>query len=261
MAEIRFLSKGDIRKVAPAVLSHNAADYVSSKYSFVPTDTIIDTLNKEGWGVTSVTQSKPLKKYVERTMVQKHIVRFRNKDVDIEDKEYIPEIVLVNSHDRTKKFMFYAGIFRLVCENGLIVATSTLERFELIHKSIEKNELLGAIEKVIKRLNLVTGKIDEMKKVTLSPQQQLAFAKKAFEVKYGHCVTPLQSKQLLEIRRPEDNKNDLWTKFNVIQENVMKGGIVGNKENGRKITAKPITNVLRIVKVNEKLWELAESYA
>jgi hypothetical protein len=37
-----------------------------------------------------------------------------------------PEIVLLNAHDGTSAYQFHAGLFRLVCANGLIVSDATL---------------------------------------------------------------------------------------------------------------------------------------
>ena len=57
---------------------------------------------------------------------QKHLVVFRNNDIIIEGKDndtVYPQVLLTNSHDGKNAFTFTAGLFRLVCENGLVIST------------------------------------------------------------------------------------------------------------------------------------------
>jgi hypothetical protein len=53
---------------------------------------------------------------------------------------------------------------------------------------------------------------------------------------------------------------DLWTVFNRVQENMMRGGLEGLSANGRRIRTGGIRAMGSTVKVNTSLWELAESY-
>jgi len=59
-------------------------------------------------------------------------------------------------------------------------------------------------------------------------------------------------------RRSEDAGSDLWSVFNVAQENIIRGGFVNS--NTRRQT-REITNISRNVQLNENLWKLASAYA
>ncbi|EPE96987.1 Phosphoribosylamine-glycine ligase [Rhizobium grahamii CCGE 502] len=51
----------------------------------------------------------------------------------------------------------------------------------------------------------------------------------------GESTTPIKAQQLLVPRRHDDRANDLWTVWNVVQENAIKGGLrgVGRDDVGR----------------------------
>ena len=62
--------------------------------------------------------------------------------------------------------------------------------------------------------------------------------------------------------REEDNKDDLYTVLNVIQENLLRGNISGvNKESGRKFTSKEINSISKDTEVNKGIWDIAERIA
>ena len=76
---------------------------------------------------------------------------------------------------------------------------------------------------------------------------------------------PVQPEQLLSERRYDDKGHDLWTTFNVVQENVMRGGLKGTKrtDNGRsrRTTTRPVKAIDRNIKLNQALWYLTEKMA
>ncbi|HIP83856.1 MAG TPA: DUF932 domain-containing protein [Desulfocapsa sulfexigens] len=76
---------------------------------------------------------------------------------------------------------------------------------------------------------------------------------------------PIQPDQLLSERRYDDKGNDLWTTFNVVQENIMRGGLKGRTRgsNGplRRTTTHPVKALDRNVKLNQALWYLTEKMA
>jgi hypothetical protein len=61
-------------------------------------------------------------------------------------------------------------------------------------------------------------------------------------------------------KRKEDNKRDLWTTFNVVQENLIKGGVKIWKTEGkkRKVKSRQVTAINEDVRLNKALWILAE---
>jgi len=60
------------------------------------------------------------------------------------------------------------------------------------------------------------------------------------------------------VRREADRGNDLWSTFNVAQENLIRGGFV-NGSTRRKV--RPITSIQKDVNFNSQLWDLASTYS
>jgi hypothetical protein len=58
--------------------------------------------------------------------------------------------------------------------------------------------------------------------------------------------------------RPEDEGNDLWTTFNVIQEKMMRGGFSYKSQRGRTTKLRGIQSIQASNRLNTKLWEAAE---
>lgn len=81
----------------------------------------------------------------------------------------------------------------------------------------------------------------------------------------GNVETPIQADALLLPRRSEDRSTDLWTTFNVVQENAIRGGLSawGRDANNqrRRYTSREITGIDQDVKVNRALWLLGERMA
>jgi len=81
----------------------------------------------------------------------------------------------------------------------------------------------------------------------------------------GDTKTPIQPSQLLEQRRTGDIADDLWTTWNVVQENASKGGIsaYGRDDLGRpcKVRSRAVTGIDQDIKLNKALWLLGAKIA
>jgi len=244
-----------IREKSPAIFSNIPSQNVSDKYSFVSTKNVIELLKKENWHVVNVKQKGTISKYRDKLNYQKHVVRFRHiKDLEknITNNDYIKEIVMTNSHDRTSCFVFHMGIFRQVCSNGLVVADTNLAKIKITHKGFEEKEIEIIIKKVMKNFEFIPEQIKAMKGKLLNNNQKLMLAKKALQLRWKEKC-PIAPENLLRVRRKEDEERNLWITMNIIQENIMKGGYFG-----RKIRA--IKNIDREIYINKKLWEIATQY-
>jgi len=73
-----------------------------------------------------------------------------------------------------------------------------------------------------------------MKETQLSLPEQTIFAKASLALKYGdeEDSQPISHRQLLSARRSDDRQNDLWSKLNVVQENLLRGGQHGQAASG-----------------------------
>jgi hypothetical protein len=66
---------------------------------------------------------------------------------------------------------------------------------------------------------------------------------------------------VLDPRRTADAGQDLWSTFNVVQENVVRGGLEYRSANGRRNRTRSVTGIAQNVSVNKALWTLAEEMA
>ena len=65
---------------------------------------------------------------------------------------------------------------------------------------------------------------------------------------------------MLQSIRVGDKGNSVWKVYNVVQEKLIKGGLVFNNKREKVQKLRPIINIDRKIDVNKNLWELAESY-
>lgn len=190
------------------------------------------------------------------------MLRFRHDEYLHPDRigQEVPELVLSNSHDGTAAYRFNSGIFRLVCSNGLVVASADFGSISVTHKGGDDfpQRIIDATYQIIEEAPKTLAKIEDWKQIPLTAPQQNALASAAVELLEKPTVTP---DQFLTPRRSEDRKPDLWTTFNRVQESIIRGGISTTSGTGRRSTTRPVKSVDRDIKLNKALWTLATKLA
>ncbi len=250
------LTKSYIETVAPSVYATAPSNQVSDKYSFIPTTQIMSDLGQGGWQVYSASQRNSRSG---QGMFTKHMLRFRNSDVPMVDG-IVPEIVLTNSHDGRNAFNLHAGLFRLVCSNGLVIADQTFEKVKIKHQWYKLEDVQKITDKVISSIPSIMGCVDDFKKTTLSETAKKDFAKKAILTRWKDGQDYLPVSEILKPTRGEDKGDKLWEVFNIIQEKIIRGGMTYYLASGRQQTVRELTNIDQRLNVNKKLWTLAEEY-
>ena len=256
-----FLSLDEIKEKANSIFASKGAESTSEKYSHIPTYKVIEDMALLGWGVTDVKQVKARK----GVGFQKHLVIFRNNDIIIHGKDgdnVFPQILLTNSSDGKNAFTFKAGLFRLVCENGLIISTQDFANLKIRHIGYDFNELNKTITSIVEKLPLAVESMNKFKQTQMVESQIVDFAKKALTVRFGseemNRIT-IDYNVFIAPTRSEDAGNDLWSVFNVIQEKVLEGDFTyGFSTKTRK--ARRIKNFNQDIELNSKLYELATTY-
>jgi hypothetical protein len=71
----------------------------------------------------------------------------------------------------------------------------------------------------------------------------------------------MQPSQLLAPRRAEDVGSDLWRTLNVVQENLLQGGLVRRSASNRLTRTRRIRAINEDVRLNSALWERAMAFA
>lgn len=270
MKELKALSKSEIMEAAPAVFTNQPHPKVSDKYSFLPTHQIITDMEKLGWSVSSAKMAKTSN--VNQKMYGKHLVTFFNPDITIKDEqggvEAYPQIVIVNNHRGYGKLRFELGVFRMVCENGMIVKEEGKDfgSFTLRHMGYSFAELTELVNTAVQALPNVVAKINQFTERIMTKEEQKAFAQRALAIRFNEetlsRVTDAQIQEMLNPLREADRGDDLYRVFNRVQESIVRGGfdIAGKTKSGTK-KVRRISNMLKDLDVNGQLWVLAEEFA
>lgn len=262
------LSLESVLKAAPSVYTTTPKANLTKDYAVYPTIDVVHALHSEGWMPVWARQHKV--RTMDKMGFQKHMIRFRR----IEDvanmanspvETSFPELVLVNSHDGTTSYQLHAGLFRLVCSNGLIVADGTFNKIRIKHMGFKLDNVIEASYKVLKAVPELASQIDAMRSITLSEDDKLDYAGKALKLRYDNPeITPVAPKDLLTIKRSEDDKSDLWTVTNVLQENLLRGGLKNSfirNANGKEFRrTREVKSLDDGIRINKELWHLASEY-
>lgn len=246
-----MMNHENLKEVAPAVFATSPSTKMSERYVFVPTLDIVEKFEKEGWKVSSAKQ-------MGRTEYGIHELRLRNGELP-KVGDSLVEAIIRNSHNGMATFSVSAGLHRLVCSNGLTVPTSLSESFNVRHQRFDIDDVKSLTESFAQRLPVIQSSVDKMMNKELSMKEKVEFIKKAINVRWksGSVPSNLDVMSIVHPRREQDQKNDVWTTFNVIQENFTRGGLKYTTNKGRKTELRGLKNIMVVNQINTKLWELA----
>lgn len=251
----RPLSDEEIRAVAPSIFAEAAHESRSSRYTYIPTIDVLNGLRREGFQPFMACQAR-VRDNGKREHT-KHMIRLRHAD-QIAGRE-ANEIILLNSHDGTSSYQMLAGMFRFVCQNGMVCGETTND-IRVRHNGDVVGEVIEGAFKVLDSFETIGEQREAMQALTVNPGEQAAFARAALMLKYDEDAgaAPVTETQVLAPRRFEDRRDDMWTTFNRVQENLLKGGLRGRNRAGRTTTTRPVNGIDQNVKLNRALWVLAE---
>lgn len=236
---------------------------VSSRYKVINTADILQAFADAGFELHRVRTAGVLKS--EKDGFQRHVMIFRHKDLTLPlSQGAMLELRLTNSYDGSCAYRLALGIFRQVCSNGLVVGKN-YESIRVVH--VGQNAIQTAIQgafRIAKQAQRIAASIEAMRARELTADERFAFARKAAELIAPSSVVQVDVETLLEARRMVDVANDLWTVFNRIQENVVRGGLkytsVNEQGNVRHNTSRAIKSISRENNVNQELWDIAETF-
>ncbi|MDA8094892.1 MAG: DUF932 domain-containing protein [Betaproteobacteria bacterium] len=247
------LSDDQIRAVAPSIFAEEKHTSRSARYTYIPTIDVLAGLKKEGFQPFMVCQTKTRDE--SRSEFTKHLLRLRHADQINGDEAN--EIILLNSHDGTSSYQMLAGCFRFVCQNGMVRGNTTHD-IRLPHKGNIVNDVIEGAFTVLDEFEDMAGEVEGMKALPLTTEEQGIFARHALAAKYEDRAAPITQEQALRARRFEDRGSDLWSTFQRVQENVIKGGLQARTANGRHTRTRPVQGIDQSVRLNRLLWSLAQ---
>ena len=257
------ISDEELQCLAPSIFASQPIEGVSARYSFLPTSSILRGMRENS--LVPVRADQQSVRTEARRGFQKHLIRFaRIEHLDTWQKNQVrPEVVLLNSHDKSSAYQLHCGLFRLVCSNGLVVADATFQRISIKHSGFNPDSVIEASFKVLGAVPDIMNKVQLFQDRILTDAERLALATGAATYRWEDpSKAPVKASMLLNARRYGDDAKDLWTTLNTVQENIIRGGqrdCSRRRQHGRRIPkSRAIKGIDEDMKLNKALWQMAE---
>ncbi len=238
---------------------------ISARYTAVNSGAVLNAFMDAGYIVSRIYAGRT--KQADKHGYQRHMIKLQHPSLQfagLQARGIVPEITIVNAYDGTTSYSVSAGLFRLVCSNGLIAGT----RFEVQrvrHVGDIVPNILAAVKSVAEQYPLIVADVNRWTGIQLSQAQQFEFAFRAAELVLPDGALNIKASDLLRIARGADTSADLWTVFNRVQERIVGGGMRYQtlKLNGTLAnnSTRGVKAVSRTVDLNKQLWDLADTYA
>lgn len=264
----------DVRTAFPAIFNLRRSVQVSEDYQFYKSEEVIKLMQAAGLRLVEVGQERLGWSQRRQPHTQIHIMRFMSPDIAVRDfgvGDSRPEIVVMNSHDGRCTFRAMAGVFRLVCSNGMIVADQNLGG--VIRRHYGEANAFDKVREILadmpRAVEAVSRRIADWSSLSLTAKQQVSLARLLMTAKLpsGGARAPewLKPEQVLEARRDmerpaADGRRDLWTTFNVLQESLTNTVVRREEGEGRGRAIQPIQSAVGNTGFNVTLWATAEAY-
>ncbi|ECA3795642.1 DUF945 domain-containing protein, partial [Salmonella enterica subsp. enterica] len=243
----------ELMQYTPSVFGEDKHSSRSDRYSYIPTITLLDNLRREGFEPFFACQSRV--RAPGRRDYTKHMLRLRRAG-QITGQQ-VPEIIILNSHSGESSFQLLPGVFRSVCTNSLVCGQSFGE-IRVPHRGDIAEKVIEGAYEVLSVFDRVEEKREAMQSLLLPPPAQHTLAKAALTYRFGEEHQPVTTAQVLTPRRREDYGQDLWTVWNTLQENLLKGGLPGRTVQGKRTHTRAVNGIDGDVRLNRALWVMAE---
>lgn len=250
--------------ITGSYLQENRHANVSDRFNVVKPAAIGEVMTANGLQLTSLSTGRA--RHEDKKDFQRTLSRYRGPQ--IADGVFL-DVIYDSKHMGRGVDKILLGIYRMVCTNGLFVGMNFFKH-EIRHAGNTYDNLQLGISAALGTQAKLSKTIEKFQSIELSGDQREAFALEAVKL-----LTPSDAIQvrhrLLAPRREVDKANDLWTTYNVIQENAMSGRNVAYKlqsvdafgrPSERDMTARRIKpNSGKDADFNQALFEIAEKIA
>lgn len=269
----RPITEDEMRTYAPSIFAVEKHHTRSDRFQPIPTIEILRGLMAEGFQPVSCFQSRTRD-------FTKHIVRMRRFDDprNIQVGDSVFEMILKNANDGTAAYDLMGGVFRIRCLNGMVSQIGESDTIKVRHTGTADAIQAKVIEgtyRVLGNSEIIMAAPQDWSTANLSRDESMILAESAAMLRFGEpelnedgrrIGLSVDPRQLLNPRRMDDRAPDLWTTFNVIQENVIRGGLRGVTTNPdtlqqRRQTTREVTGVDQDTKLNRALWVLGQRMA
>ena len=273
------LSNDELRRAVPSLFATEAHESRSDRFVPIPTANVLDGLRAADFMPVMAQQART--RIPGKQDYTRHMIRMRHRSLTNTAGEAF-EVILVNANDGTAAYKMIAGIFRFVCTNGLF----TGEAFDTVTvrhagKTVIDDVRTGALN-MLQTAPHVLEHVERFKGITLDRAEALTFAEAAHRVRFANAyeadsdnpdalpvlnpdACPVQPLDLLRARRTADKTPTLWSAFNIVQENTVRGGqrgiIQGTNGKARRAKVREVKGIAQTTALNQALWDLTEKMA
>ena len=255
----------DVRSIL-AVPNDQPFSGMSGRYQLFSTDQIVERASSLGLVPTAAFYQKARRPNRGGDEVRRHCIRMSRTD-DVGKVHDRPEIVIINSHNGSSALEIQMGIFRIVCSNGLVLKGADYGGAKFYHRKTDMDKILDTLDFMVNHFDRARQSMADFATIDLNDHQRELFAKGARAIYNNHMLTPraIDPLALLVPKRYEDSGHDLWSTFNVVQENMMKGGILlhgrdENRKGSRSAKTRAIREIVTANSLNGDLWEFASNW-
>jgi hypothetical protein len=247
-----FANADEMHKLAPALFATSAHPKMTDRYSFTNTYDILLHMHNRGFRVSSIQGGL--------TPYSKVLVRLRPQAYTQSD--YAPELILVDSHDGSSRLKLFLGFITFLCMNGCI-AGDMLYGKSFVHLSPElMAEIMLELDDVEQHVGKLHSRLAAMKAYKTTEVERMMLADTATRIRFGgersrSFIADIRQK-LLKPRRPADeNDHSMYTTYNIVQENAIRGGM-NYMSNNRLLRMRDVRSVNANMSINQMLWKTAE---
>ncbi len=265
----RALTETEMRRLAPSIFAISAHESRSERFKPIPTIEVLRALAAEGFVAVGAKQSAS--RMEGKADFTKHLIRLRR----VEDgKVYhvgdtVCEILLKNANDGTSAYELLAGLFRIRCMNSLVTQTGTIDAIKVRHSGDVGTKVIEGTYRVLNEAERTLAAPQDWSAWRLNRDEKQILAEAAHVLRFGdsqgETKTPIKPEQLLMPRRQDDRGDDLWTVWNAVQENVIRGGLrgMGRDDLGRprRVKSRAVNGIDQDIKLNKALWLIGERMA
>jgi Domain of unknown function (DUF932) len=250
--------------ITGSYLQENRHANVSERFNVVKPAAIGEVMGSNGLQLASLSTGRA--RHEDKADFQRTLSRYRGPQ--IADGVYL-DVIYDSKHMGRGVDKILLGIYRLVCTNGLFVGMNFFKH-EIRHAGNTYDNLQLGISAALGTQAKLSKTIEKFQSIQLDATQREAFAQEAVKLLTPYDAVNVKH-ALLRPRRNVDQANDLWTTYNVIQENAMQGRSVAytlqsvdafGREIDRTMTARRIKpNSGKDADFNQALFGIAEKIA
>ena len=251
--------------VTSSYLQGNRHESVTKAFKPIQAAYIGDAMAEKGLVLQSLQSGRAL--HPDKADFQRTLARYRGPEIG--DGLFL-DVIYESKHMGRGADRLMLGIYRLICQNGLFVGKSFFAQ-SINHKGDAYGRLEDSLTAALSQKDALARQIERLQQVRMGSSEVASFVRQAVGLVVPNSA-PLHNSALTVIRREEDRELTAWNTFNVIQENMMRGGSVSwivpvtDKRTGivstRVMTNRAIRpNTGKDASINQALFDIALSFA